>query len=192
MLNSPVSLQRVFLMPQQGLPVSLAEGALRYMPRPALEHALDMLVLKMEKRHPRLFRNLERLNKAVIHFEPTDIPRRFALTVGEPYPAFSLLDEDAPDADACIAGPLELLLDMLEGRSDGDTLFFERGITITGNTEVVVALRNTLDREEINLMDDVTSFFGPFAEPAAKALTLLDKLARRAGAKLSAFHDEIS
>ena len=50
---------------------------------------------------------------------------------------------------------------------------------MTGDTSVIVALRNTLDREEINVLDDVMSFFGPFAKPATAAVGVLDKIARR-------------
>ena len=57
---------------------------------------------------------------------------------------------------------------------DGDMLFFARDIDITGDTSVIVGLRNTLDREEINLLDDVTALLGPFAAPARQTALLLN------------------
>ena len=52
--------------------------------------------------------------------------------------------------DAYIKGNLDILLNLLEGRIDGDALFFTRGLVITGDTAAIVGLRNTLDREEID------------------------------------------
>ncbi len=89
-----------------------------------------------------------------------------------------VMDSKKAACDACVKGKLEALLNMLEGRIDGDKLFFSRDIEISGDTAVVVALRNTLDREEINLLDDVTSLFGPFKTPAREAILLADNLAR--------------
>ena len=166
-------------MLQEGLPVPLAKGAMKIVPAPVLAHLINVLMRRMERRHPQLFQNLARLDNTVIHIEPTDLPHRFALTMGKPKANLELIEGKTKAPDACIGGSLELLMDMLEGRSDGDTLFFSRGITVTGDTSVIVALRNTLDREEINVLDDVMSFFGPFAKPATVAVTVLDRMATR-------------
>ncbi len=109
------------------------------------------------------------------------------MNIGQPDVHLAVIGaDDKTKPDACIGGPLATLLDMLEGRSDGDTEFFARGITVTGDTSVIVALRNTLDREEINLLDDIMSFCGPLAKPASVAVTVLDKLARRMRERLRA------
>jgi hypothetical protein len=68
---------------------------------------------------------------------------------------------------------------MLEGRSDGDMMFFSRDIDISGDTAVIVGLRNTLDREEINLLDDVAALCGPFAVPARRIFGLVNGVAER-------------
>jgi len=168
-------------MPSQGLPVFILSNAIRLAPRAALEHFLDLFTLRMEKLHPRLFRDLARMNKALIYFEPLDSPRRFSLTTGVPYPEFRVVEGESEGVpDAVISAPLADLLDMLEGRSDGDTLFFSRGMTVTGDTSAVVELRNILDRAEIDLLDDMASFLGPFAGYAARALPAARDIARRA------------
>jgi hypothetical protein len=77
------------------------------------------------------------------------------------------------------------LFDLMEGRLDGDALFFSRALVIEGNTEVVVALRNALDGEEIDLLDDVLSLFGPF-NPLARLLAgRAEALLGRAAADLA-------
>jgi predicted lipid carrier protein YhbT len=144
------------------------------MPQTVLSSAITILMRNMSLRHPRLFQNLARLDRAVLHVEPTDAQHRFALTFGHGPTTLALIDDMASKPDACIKGSLECLLNLLEGRIDSDMLFFTRDIQITGDTSIIVGLRNTLDREDINLMDDVTSFFGPFAAPLQKAVVLLD------------------
>ena len=68
---------------------------------------------------------------------------------------------------------------MLEGRIDGDMMFFARDILISGDTSVIVALRNTLDREEINLLDDIASLGGPFARPVKNVVHVLGRIGAR-------------
>jgi len=160
------------------LPSPLARVALRVIPTPALQRMIAALMRKMQSCHPRLFKNLERLDKASVRFEPTDVAHRFVLTFGRD--ETSLIVEDGTDTpcDACVKGKLDALLNLLEGRIDGDKLFFSRDIEISGKTDVVVALRNTLDREEIDLLEDITSLLGPFKTPAREAVLIADALAR--------------
>jgi len=41
------------------------------------------------------------------------------------------------------------MIELLEGRADGDALFFSRTLTVEGDMEAVVALRNAIDGSEI-------------------------------------------
>lgn len=52
------------------------------------------------------------------------------------------------------------LLGMIDGRYDGDALFFTRDLSVQGDTEAVVCLRNALDDMEGSVADDVAAFFG--------------------------------
>jgi predicted lipid carrier protein YhbT len=62
--------------------------------------------------------------------------------------------------DARIAGTFLTLLDMVDGRLDGDALFFTRDLIIEGDTEAVVVLRNALDDLEGSVADDIAAAFG--------------------------------
>lgn len=174
------------------IPTPLARGAMRLLPAPLLAKAIAALMMKMEHRHPRLFLNLARLDASVVHVEPSDIPHKFALVFGGGAAAsLRVIDEGkrgAKKPNACIKGDLDSLLSLLEGKIDGDTMFFSREITISGDTSVIVALRNTLDREEIRLMDDAFSLLGPFAEPAGKLAAIMDGAAKRVRRRLTEFH----
>ena len=49
---------------------------------------------------------------------------------------------------------------MVDGRLDGDALFFSRDLQVSGDTEAVVSLRNALDDLEGSVADDVAAVFG--------------------------------
>ena len=176
-------------MESQTLPLPLIRAALRAMPPAALARVTDVLVRRMRRRHPRLFKNLARLEPAgaVVQLIPTDVPHKFVMTLGRDPVTFEVMQNAEQKRQtgqgnvttAQISGSLGSLLAMLEGRVDGDTLFFSRDIEVSGDTALIVGLRNTLDREEINIFDEVTSLCGPFAQPARIALTLAHDLARR-------------
>jgi len=134
---------------------------------------------RMERRHPRLFDNLARMEAATIRIEPLDLPHRFLLSLGTDHPTLQWLDgadAQAP-ATAMVKGKLQALLDLLEGRSDSDAMFFRRDIVIGGDTSVVVALRNALDRDPLDLFEDVTSIFGSFAALARRAIVAINRAA---------------
>jgi O2-independent ubiquinone biosynthesis accessory factor UbiT len=173
-------------MEQSSLPSPFARAAMSVLPAPVLQRMIDSLMRRMRTVHPRLFKNLGRLDASTVRIEPSDVPHCFMLTFGDGKVSLALTDFKDTACDACIKGKLEALLDMLEGRIDGDKLFFSRDIEITGNTAVVVALRNTLDREVIDLLADITSLFGPFARPAHEMILIADTVARHMRQRFSA------
>lgn len=52
--------------------------------------------------------------------------------------------------DARIAAPLVVLIGMIDGTYDGDALFFSRDLSIEGDTEAVLALRNAIENAELD------------------------------------------
>ncbi|MDE2334879.1 MAG: SCP2 sterol-binding domain-containing protein [Rhodospirillales bacterium] len=83
--------------------------------------------------------------------------------------------------DARIAGPLAALIGLVHGAYDGDALFFSRDLVIEGDTAAVLALRNAIDNEELDLVEEGLALFGPFAAlaalPASRLATLVGGLA---------------
>ena len=180
-------------MDSVSLPVPLAKAVMSLIPAPALSRAIAVVMRRMMGRHPKLFSNLSSLTPARVHLVPTDMPHGFILAVGQNPVLFDVIGVGAQDGppDAVVSGSLLALVDMLEGRVDGDKLFFSRDITIAGDTSVIVGLRNTLDREEIDLFAEITSLCGPFALPARAAIGMLDAVARKLKARLSTVHDSL-
>jgi predicted lipid carrier protein YhbT len=178
-------------MKPSNLPVPIVRGAMHATPPFVLARAVDAVIRGMQRAHPKLFRNLARLKPCVVHVEPSDLTHRFELKYGgdEKARVRVLQKWEQGTADAVVKGNLDILLNLLEGRIDGDALFFTRGLVITGDTSAIVALRNTLDREEIDLFADVTSLFGPLAKPVGRALTTLGRIRETAKSRAAAVHE---
>ncbi len=88
-----------------------------------------------------------------------------------------------PRADAVVRGPILSLVDLMEGRADGDALFFARGIEVEGDSGLVVALRNSLERTPCTLSDFLPHPPPPL-KPAAEAALLLSARVLRETAAL--------
>ena len=169
-------------------PLALLRGAAAVLPRPVLARLSRLVVRGLDRTHPKLLANLARLEPALIHIVPHDLPYRFALRVGsEPF-TLEIVDRHATGADAEVSASVATLVDLLEGRIDSDTLFFRRDLTISGNTAVIVGLRNVVDREEVNLFNELATLAGPFASPARAVARRLDHALDGFGARVAAMH----
>ena len=166
-------------MDDADFPIIIARSVIAAMPPPMLQRAASLLLRKMRRNHPDLFNNLAQLDPTSVRIEPTDLPHRFLLSFGDKPMALTLIRHDDTPADATLKGSLESLLALLEGRIDSDALFFTREISITGNTSAVVALRNTLDRETIQLLDEATSLLGPLQRVGRRAVLRWEGRAQR-------------
>ena len=178
-------------MDNPSLPVPLARLVLSMMPARPLSRAIEVVTRRMRTRFPKLFKNLSELPRATVYLEPTDLPHHFVLEIGCTPVLFDVLQGGERPADARVTGSLAMLIDMLEGRADGDMLFFSRDIQVTGDTSVIVALRNTLDREDINLFQEITGLCGPFTQPARAAITMADRVACRIKERLGQLHKDL-
>jgi putative protease len=155
------------------------------MPAGLLQGMIDILLQSMRRRHPSLFRDLARLDGAIIRIEPSDLPHQFVLKYGQGSTTLTVTGPQGHSGDTCVRGKLGALLSLLEGQTDSDKLFFSREIEITGDTSVIVTLRNTLDREEINLLDDMAALCGPLATPARVVASFVGATAQRIRSRLS-------
>jgi predicted lipid carrier protein YhbT len=165
--------------------------ALATAPGPLLQPCLDFVMATVAERHPSVLERLGDFAGQTLLVEPTDVPRALALELRAPpeHPRLRLAnDEDRAAAAARIRGPLGALIALMEGRVDGDALFFSRDITFDGAMETVVALRNALDGEEIDVLDDLFDRLGPLAGPARFVHERADGLLRVAAREVDRFH----
>lgn len=154
---------------------------LRPLPLFPLRPLLDRIVLAVAEKHPRLFRRLGEHSQKIYAIAPTDLPLVFVL---QPDPEYPILEpernlEDV-SYDALVSGPFMKLMDLVEGRLDGDAMFFSRDLTIEGDTEAVLALRNALDDIDGNIVDDIVESLGILSLPARQAVVCYRKLRARA------------
>lgn len=97
-----------------------------------------------------------------IRINAQGLPFSFLLRLDPQQPMLRAVPQDSlVPSDARIGGNILTLMDMVDGDLDGDALFFTRSISIDGDTEAVVRLRNALDDLEGSVLDDVADFFGP-------------------------------
>ncbi len=158
--------------------------ALSALPSPLLQFGLDFAAAAVQEQHPSLGERLRPFSGARIAIDLEGVSRSFLLAFSERSGRVSLcLAEEGEKASARITGSLSALFALLEGNADGDALFFARDLALSGDTEAVVALRNALDNEEIDLFADLFAALGPFALPARAAtiaFRALSALAERA------------
>jgi O2-independent ubiquinone biosynthesis accessory factor UbiT len=147
--------------------------ALANLPAPLLQLGFDFAASAMMQRRPAVAERLRCCAGARILIEPRDVNRALVLAIEEGTGRVRLdvaSGGERARATARIAGPLPQLLDLLEGSVDGDALFFARDLAFSGDTAAIVALRNALDGEEIDLVEDLLGALGPLAAPARLAL----------------------
>lgn len=148
-------------------PVLIAGFVARPLPPALLQPLLGLAMHVVQRRHPGLFERLAGVGEPTFLIDPVDLPFVFVLRPDPLLPSLRAYeDAEGITATATIRGPLLALVDLLEGRVDGDALFFSRDLVIEGDTGAVVALRNAVDGAEIDLVEDVLGLFGPLARPA--------------------------
>ena len=164
-------------------PVLLLGFALRPAPKPALQLVASLAMAALLRGHRAIFERLEGLANTDFLIDPVDLPFRFLLGAALPSPRLTVLGEaEEPESPvaATIRGPLPALIDLLEGRIDGDALFFSRALAIEGDMAAVVALRNAVDGADISLTEDLLRPLGPLGAPARGMLRAGGMLYRRA------------
>ncbi|MCA0008695.1 MULTISPECIES: SCP2 sterol-binding domain-containing protein [unclassified Mesorhizobium] len=115
---------------------------------------LTLSLRSMARRQPRLFDRLGEHRTACDFIDPVDLA--FAFTVvpdAERSIVRVVRRSEAATSNVQIRGPLLTLLSLLDGTLDGDALFFSRIISISGRTEAVLALRNTIEDAELSPAD---------------------------------------
>lgn len=140
------------------------------------ENLLNALSTVLVRRHGAMLERLADFAGATCLVVPQDLPMAFLITLRAPplAPRLQLADPARMDSAgvnqprATIRADIATLFELLEGRIDGDALFFSRDLVVEGDMEVVVALRNAVDDAGIDLIADATSMLGPFAAQAER------------------------
>jgi len=164
-----------------GVGLELVPGALS---RPVLTAALKAMVT----RHRPVFDRLDGLGDAVFLIDPTDLPVHFLLRPAGRAPSLWMA-RGAPPQDgwtAALRAPLLTLIDLLEGRVDGDAAFFGRDLVVEGDMGAVLILRNALEEGDVRVLPDLLAALGPAGRPLASILQRLSTVPRHLDDRLQA------
>jgi predicted lipid carrier protein YhbT len=131
-----------------------------------VQPVLDALLQIVLRGHPDCLNRMGEWGDARVLIDPIDLPFAMLLRPKPASPSLQAVDKHAKvNTDAIVRGPLETLIDLAEGRVDGDTLFFSRELIVEGDTEVVLALRNAIDAAQIDIIRDIAKALGPLGSP---------------------------
>ncbi|HEV2515822.1 MAG TPA: SCP2 sterol-binding domain-containing protein [Devosia sp.] len=155
--------------------MKLPAGA-RYLGRPIplglVQAVTNAALARVLARHPKLFDRLGEHTAKSFAFTPTDLPLTFVIAP-RGGTVTVLRSGRTVRADVGISGPIVTLLALAEGRLDGDAEFFARDLSIDGDMEAIIALRNAMDDCRIDLPTDLAPDTGPFRKPVEAGLQAL-------------------
>ncbi len=92
--------------------------------------------------HPRFKERLKEVAGKVFLFEARDIEKSFYLKIKED--EIKILPYMTCEPDVVMRGEARVLVDLLMGREDPDTVFFTRRLEINGDTAAAILFKNIL------------------------------------------------
>lgn len=139
---------------------------------PLLRH----IVTSITRRRPELFARLGGNSRKRFLIDPVDLPLFLLLKPDPDNPQLMACNRgERRPHDVLISGTFATLLRLIDGQIDSDALFFHRALTVTGDTEAIVALRNAIDDMDATLADDVAAAFGPLSPPVRALFDLTNR-----------------
>lgn len=152
----------------------LPEIALRPIPVSVYDPILARVSRMIARKHPGLFKRLGAYAHKTFLIEFSNLPFVMVLRPDpDKVEMKAYRTSNGLTWDAKISGSFLHLFRLLDGRLDGDAIFFSRDLKVEGDTEAIVRLRNALDDVEGSIASDVADFFGP---PGRIGLTLLRRI----------------
>ena len=130
----------------------------------ALEHLARFTMRAVMNRHPEIFDRLGSYAECRYLIDVKDTPFVLLLLLKD-RDVHVYRRSEKIRAEAVIRGRFMTLAQLAQGNGDGDALFFSRDITIEGNTEAVLALRNALDDSSLDIIHDSLEAFGFWGSP---------------------------
>lgn len=159
------------------LTVALVAGLpLRLLPTGPLTWLLRQVARTALHRYPGVGERLARLCGRRLLLDPSDLPLAFVLELTDGIPEITVLVQGRDSGvavDAAVRGAFADLLALVEGRADADALFFSRDLHFTGDTEMIVGLRNALDDARIDLRALLTEALSRFVPLTGRILDIV-------------------
>jgi predicted lipid carrier protein YhbT len=144
--------------------------AIRPLPLMPLQPLLALLVQRIQQNHPEIFERLGAHSGRRFGIDPSDLPFAFLLEPGPTGPRLTAVRSVPGDIDVRISGPLMRLIGLVDGKVDGDALFFSRELVIEGDMEAALALRNAIDDAQIDMLGEVLGPLRRWGTPIGRSL----------------------
>ncbi len=139
-----------------------------------LQPVLHRIIRNIALRKPELFNRIGVHREKSFLIDPVNMPFALVLRPDPKSPSLrAYRRRHLPPVDATISGSFLTLMEMVDGRLDGDALFFSRALSVQGDTEAVVCLRNALDDMDGSVVEDAANLFGA---PGRKILNGLRRI----------------
>lgn len=124
-------------------------AALGLLPLAPLSLLLGALVRSADRRRPELLERLGPHARKRFGIAVSNAPLAFVI---EPQAGRCTALRRLPaDVDVTIGGSLGDLLELVDGELDADALFFSRRLSLVGDVEAALALRNALDDARLDM-----------------------------------------
>jgi len=166
-------------------PLLIAGMMIKPLPVKPLNKLLQHITRHIQNNHPTILARLTPLAGTNFLICPTDLPHDMRLIIGDGHVECMIEDAFMQPVDVRISGPFSCLMDMMDGRIDGDALFFSRSLAIEGNTEALLTLRNAMDSDDIDLKKEILDSLGPLSHPIEALLKLGDGLSHNLSCNMS-------
>ncbi|MDP1582598.1 MAG: SCP2 sterol-binding domain-containing protein [Bradyrhizobium sp.] len=158
--------------------VSLLLGRpLEFLPVGPVRWLAQRIIRGAMRQHPQVNARLPGLAGKRLLLDPSDLPFAFVLELTDSDPRIEVVAQDDDPKlpiDATVRGALADLISLAEGRVDGDALFFSRRLSVSGEMELIVAVRNAMDGAAIGLERLLLGpIGGPFRSLGFRALRRL-------------------
>ncbi len=146
-------------------PTIIAGIVLRPLPHTFIDVFIQKISQTLCQNHPAVIKRLTPIIGTHFLIRPIDLPYSIDLLVKDNALEARLCNDETINPDVSISGSLLALTDMLRSNADGDALFFSREISVEGDTEALLTLRNALDSEDIHFKEELLEMFGPLRKP---------------------------
>ncbi|MBA5775692.1 lipid carrier [Stappia sp. F7233] len=145
---------------------------------------LTRAVRDLARRRPEIFSRLNEHRTRSFVIAPTDLGLSFRMVPNGVRATVAVSARGQFEGDVHVRGPILALLGLLDGTLDGDALFFDRTIAVSGRTDALLALRNAIEDAELK-PSDLLGLSGGLGRVADfRVPKVLSKLRRMAGMPL--------
>ena len=148
---------------------------------------LSRAAASISARHQQLLQRLAPFDGKILTIVIEDVGAALDLRLGSPI-ALTLTGRSRRSGDAMVSGNWLALVAMLEGRVDGDALFFSRALSFQGETDLVLAIRNAIDGAGLDLVAEIAAVLGPGAPAFRRLAPAMLGSVMRAGRALDSLH----